>query len=186
MIITLEQLEECAYLSTDKRRLEAIGPLNETLRVYQINTPERISAFLAQVLHESGSFRYLEELASGKDYEYRSDLGNLEKGALAAAHRKNTTTGPFYKGRGWIQITGYYNYVACGKALELDLINDPYLLSTYPYAALSAGWFWNIHNCNSYADIGDFNKTTKIINGGYNGKEERLAFYEHNLHVLTN
>lgn len=184
MLITLDQLEACTPYSSDRVRLEIISPLNETLEKYHINTKARIAAFLAQVTHESGNFKYKEELASGKAYEYRKDLGNLDKAALAAAHRANSTTGKFYKGRGWIQITGYHNYRECSKAFNEDFINNPYMLAEYPYAALSAGWFWNTHNCNSYADVGDFNKTTKIINGGWNGKDERLALYENNLIML--
>ena len=185
MLITLEQLEACTPHSNDRRRIEAIEPLNATLEKYRINTIPRIAAFLAQVTHESGSFKYREEIASGKAYEYRRDLGNLDKAALAAAHRANSTTGKFYKGRGWIQITGYYNYKECSKAFEEDFVNNPYMLSEFPYAALSAGWFWDTHNCNIYADVGDFNKTTRIINGGWNGKEERQSLYINNLKVLT-
>lgn len=185
MLLTLSQLEQCAPHSTDRHRIEAIGPLNETLTRFKIDSVPRIAAFLAQVVHESGSFRYREEIASGKAYEYRRDLGNLDKAAIAAARRNNTTTGVFYKGRGWIQITGYYNYSDCSKAFDEDFVNNPYMLSEFPYAALSAGWFWNTHNCNTYADVKNFNRTTKIINGGWNGKIERLSLYENNLEVLA-
>lgn len=152
-------------------------PLNDTINKYQINTPYRISAFCAQLEVESGSLHYVEEIADGSAYEYRKDLGNLEQEALDAAHKVGKTTGRFYKGHGLIQITGFYNHKECGEALGLDLINHPTLLTQPEYAALSAGWFWNTHNCNALADINMFGKITKVINGGFNGGKERaMAF----------
>ncbi len=152
-------------------------PLCKAMEKYEINTPLRIAAFIAQVTHESGSLRYVEELASGSAYEHRKDLGNLEREALDAAHANHATSGRFYKGHGLIQITGYYNHRLCGKALRIDLISKPKLLCEPEYATLSAAWFWGTHNCNYYASIPDFRRVTKIINGGYNGLEDRLVNY---------
>lgn len=135
---------------------------------FEINTPARQAAFLAQVSHESGSFYYVKEIASGRAYEGRKDLGNTEPG-----------DGPKYKGRGLLQITGRENYGLCGEALKLDLINHPYLLEEQPHSSRSAAWFWSEYkNLNQLADKGDFLKITKRINGGYNGMEDRLACYE--------
>ena len=184
MLITLNQLEKCVPQATDRLRIEAIEPLNSTLEKYNINTRSRIAAFLAQITHESGSFRYVEEIADGSRYEYRKDLGNLQPEALTAAHSVGTTTGKYYKGRGWIQITGFYNYKELSNAIGVDFIHNPDMLCEMPYAALSAGWFWNVHNCNALADVDRFTAITKVINGGYNGKEERLRFYRKNLKVL--
>lgn len=184
MLITLDQLEKCVPQATDRLRIEAIEPLNSTLEKYNINTRSRIAAFLAQITHESGSFRYVEEIADGSRYEYRKDLGNLQPEALTAAHSVGTTTGKYYKGRGWIQITGFYNYKELSNAIGVDFIHNPDMLCEMPYAALSAGWFWNVHNCNALADVDRFTAITKVINGGYNGKEERLRFYRKNLKVL--
>lgn len=159
--------------------LEEILPiLQEKCEKYQINTAKRFSAFIAQLTHESGSFTYVEEIASGKDYEYRKDLGNLEPEALEIAHKNKSTTGKFYKGRGFIQITGFYNYVSCGEGIGLDLKNNPYLLKEYTAAVESACWFWDTHNCNSLADVDDIVKITKVINGGFNGLEAREANYK--------
>lgn len=161
-----------------KSNLEAYYlPLQAALREYQINTPMRIAAFMAQISHESGSLQYSEEIASGSAYEHRDDLGNLRPEALKAAHAQGTTTGKFYKGRGLIQITGYYNYKECGKALGLDLVNHPELLCTIENACRSACWFWNVHGLNDMADVGMFGATTKKINGGFNGAPERLGNY---------
>ncbi len=185
MLIQLEQLEKCIPYANDRLRIAALKPLNTTLEKYQINTLERIAAFLAQITHESGNLHYVEEIANGSAYEYRKDLGNLQQDALNAAHNAGTTTGKFYKGRGWIQITGFYNYKELAKAFNIDCINNPGLIATMPYIALSAGWFWNTHNCNALADVDAFTKITKTINGGYNGKEERLKYYRNNLKILS-
>lgn len=170
--------------TSDTLRRRYLYPLNEAMKAYQINTPHRIAAFLAQIAHESGGFRYVKELADGSAYEYRKDLGNLANEALFIAHSLGTTTGRFYKGRGLIQITGFYNYKACGKALNLDLIYNPELLQLPKYAALSAAWFWETHGCNELADMQLFKKITKRINGGYNGYLDRLNHYERACKIL--
>jgi len=130
-----------------------------------INTKLRICHFLAQILHESGSLQYVREIASGKAYEGRKDLGNTQPG-----------DGVKFKGRGLIQITGRSNYIALGKALGLDLISHPELLETPLNAVKSAIWFWNTHNLNLLADKDDLKSITKRINGGLNGFSEREKF----------
>ena len=142
-------------------------PLNDAMDEFSINTPTRQAAFIAQIGHESGSLRYVRELATGGAYEGRVDLGNVESG-----------DGIKFKGRGLIQITGRVNYVACGLALGEDLIETPELLELPGLAARSAGWFWKTHNCNELADAGNFQKLTKRINGGLNGLADRMAIWE--------
>jgi len=139
--------------------------LNQAMQQAGINTPAREAAFLAQLGHESGSFKYMQELASGKAYEGRKDLGNTSPG-----------DGVKYKGRGPIQITGKANYAAAGKALGIDLVNHPELAATPQVGFQTAAWYWNTHNLNQYADQNtqaSFDKITKSINGGYNGKADR-------------
>jgi putative chitinase len=74
-------------------------------------------------------------------------------------------------------VTFKSNYDACGKALSLDLVNDPDLLLQDQNAARSAGWFWKANNCNSFADKDDIVGLTKRINGGTNGLDNRKARY---------
>ncbi|MBD2327785.1 glycoside hydrolase family 19 protein [Alkalinema sp. FACHB-956] len=136
-----------------------------TMATYKINTPLRQAHFLAQVAHESGSFNYLEELASGEDYEGREDLGNVQEG-----------DGVRFKGRGLIQVTGRHNYRHCGTDLGIDLLANPTRLADPDLACLSAGWFWNREHLNSLADEDDLDNVTLTINGGYNGYEERRDF----------
>src|SRR5688500_5004575 len=85
--------------------------INEAMREFGISTPLRQAAFVAQVCHESGSLRYAREIADGSAYEGRADLGNIKPG-----------DGPRFRGRGLLQITGRANYVRCGAALNMDLL----------------------------------------------------------------
>ena len=165
MQITATELRDILACS-EARANEFCGPLNAAMNQYAINTLLRQSAFLAQIGHESGRLVYVQEIASGKAYEGRKDLGNTQSG-----------DGVKYKGRGLIQITGRTNYKQCGKDLKLDLINHPELLETPTNACLSAAWFWNTHHLNPLADQQLFSSITKSINGGLNGQLDRQALY---------
>lgn len=164
MILLNDLIRLCPY--TKAKQLEKfIGPLNVTMSEFEINNVGRETGFLAQIAHESGGFRYVRELASGEAYEGREDLGNIKPG-----------DGVRFKGRGLIQITGRANYRACAHALGVDLLRHPELLEQPLFAARSAGWFWASHDLNQLADVGDFRRITKIINGGYKGMADRLAY----------
>ena len=118
--------------------------------------------FLAQMAHESGNFRYDEEIASGEAYEGREDLGNTEPG-----------DGVKYKGRGYIQLTGRANYEHYGNKLGVDLVGDPDLAKKPDIAAKVAVAYWNERVDRNAARAGDVRKVTYNINGGYNGLEDR-------------
>jgi putative chitinase len=152
--------------------------LEDAMHEFQINTPQRQAAFLAQIAHESGSMRWLVEIwgptASQGRYEMRYDLGNIAPG-----------DGFKYRGRGLIQLTGRANYKRAAEALGVDLIAQPELLGEPAMACRSAAWFWKTHGCNEVADEGDFEGVSKIINRGdrrspypANGYAERLGFWE--------
>lgn len=134
---------------------------------FQVTTPLRQAAFLAQLAHESVELRHFEELASGEAYEGRQDLGNVIAG-----------DGKRFKGRGPLQLTGRANYLRAGKALGLDLVEHPRRASDADVAFRIAGWFWETHGCNESADCGDFVGITKVINGGLNGIEQRLSYFK--------
>ena len=138
MKITNEFLKEVMPQSTEKNRLKYIEWLNYCMPIYKIDTEKRVAAFIAQIGHESGYLRYSEEIASGKAYEGRRDLGNIYAG-----------DGIKYKGRGLIQITGRYNYAQLSKDLGEDFIKNPELLSTPKYAVQSACWYWNYKKLNN-------------------------------------
>jgi putative chitinase len=152
---------------------EFIEPLNAAMAEFSINTPFREAAFVAQLAHESGEFRYVRELASGEAYEGRKDLGNTEAG-----------DGVRYKGRGLIQITGRANYRALSDYFDVDFVRNPEWLETPEWACRSAAWFWTARGLNELADREDFKLITKRINGGYNGIQERLAYYTKALTVM--
>ena len=187
ILITAQQLQAIMPAASKQRIARFFGPLNATMEEFAITTTARQAAFLAQLGHESGSLRYVEEIASGKAYDGREDLGNASPAAIELAAESDTTPGPFYKGRGLIQITGYYNYRDCSKAMlgNSSLLISPDLLQSDDLACRSAGWFWNSRKLNSFADEGQFETITRKINGGLNGQADRLAFYNRALAVLS-
>ena len=152
--------------------------LNTAMNRYQIVGPKRIAAFIAQIGHESGQLKYVKEIwgptAAQARYESRKDLGNTVAG-----------DGSKYRGRGLIQITGRTNYIICGEALALDLINQPELLEKPQHACMSAAWFWATKGLSTLADAGQFDKITQRINGGQNGAADRQALYARALKVLA-
>lgn len=142
---------------------------------FLIDTPERLAAFLAQVGHESGGFRYCREVwgptPAQSRYEGREDLGNTEPG-----------DGATYLGRGLIQLTGRYNYREMTQLLRKAGFADapnfevhPAELESPKWAALSACAFWDSRGCNRFADNGDFETLTRRINGGLNGFQDRVV-----------
>lgn len=137
MKITNDFLKQVMPQSTEANRQKYIEWLNYFMPKYGIDSDKEVAAFIAQIGHESGYLRYSEEIASGKAYEGRRDLGNIYAG-----------DGIKYKGRGLIQITGRYNYAQLSKDLGEDFIKNPELLSTPKYAVQSACWFWNKNKLN--------------------------------------
>lgn len=147
------------------------GPLTDAMSEYEINTKDRMAAFMAQILHESGMLRYTKEIwgpsAAQVRYEGRKDLGNTEPG-----------DGKRFMGRGLIQTTGRNNYKNTGDALGIDLLSNPEMLETTILATRSAGWFWKNRGLNELADSGKFETITRRINGGINGLEDRERLFD--------
>lgn len=179
----------------DRKKSEAIvNAFNDSCKSWEINTRLRQCAYLAQLAHESGSFRYMHEIWGPTETQklYERDfshawpptnedprnhkayeLGNDKKG-----------DGEKYKGHGPLQTTGKRNHEAVGKVLKLDLINRPELLEIYDNGFQAAGYFWKTHGLNELADHGDFQLITKRINGGLNGYKDRLEFYNKALNTI--
>ncbi|MGE0104122.1 MAG: glycoside hydrolase family 19 protein [Blastocatellales bacterium] len=149
--------------------------LNRVMQIYRIDSPLRASAFLAQLAHESGELRYWEEIwgptPQQMRYEPPSDL---------AARLGNTQPGDGYRfrGRGPIQITGRFNYRKYGNLLGVDIESNPDLASTTQIGFSIAGIYWQNNGLNELADAQDFVAITRKINGGLNGLESRLKYYE--------
>lgn len=174
--ITVELLKKCSpYITTERAKVYA--PILDTyVKRFELNyCVSRLAMFLAQIIHESGCFRYTKELASGVGYEGRKDLGNIFPG-----------DGVKYKGRGLLQITGRANYQEMSMLLSVDLINHPELLESPNLAVASACQWWNKRGAklNKMADRGDIEGVTKVINGGLNGIVERCKLYTHIYHIL--
>lgn len=133
---------------------------------FGIDSTLRKVHFLGQVAHESAAGRYMEEIASGRAYEGRKDLGNTQPG-----------DGVRFKGRGLIQLTGRDNYRRYSRAMYGDdrAVDDPAMVSRLPDAALAAGWFWQENGLNALADRDDIRAVTRRINGGHNGLQDRIV-----------
>ena len=151
-----------------KTRGEAEGLLN----------PHRLSQYLAQLAHESMDFRYDREVWDGKGaqarYDTRTDLGNTPE---------RDGDGFKYRGRTAIQITGKYNTRVFGEWVRSfdpdapDFVKDPDAMNTDPWEGLGPIWYWSTRNLNRYADEGNAEMITKLINGGFNGLGDRLENY---------
>lgn len=153
------------------RAVKWLPHIEAAMAEFEINTPVRQAAFLAQIGHESGGLHWVTELwgptPAQVRYEGRRDLGNVEPG-----------DGYRFRGRGLIQTTGRENFRTVGRVLGVDLELGPERLSEPELAARSAGWYWRSRGLNALADVGDFRRITLRINGGFNGLQDRLARFE--------
>lgn len=156
------------------KRTDYLPFIQQAMQEFEITSYLREAAFLAQLAHESGELRYMEEIASGAAYENRANLGNTQPG-----------DGKRYKGRGPIQLTGRANYTKYGQLLGLDLVNNPTIAATKEVGFRIAGQFWKLNGLNELADQQQFKAITKRINGGYNGLDDRIKYYERAKKVLS-
>ena len=172
--MTPKEIKSIAVHADDKK-IEVYTPLlNQYMHEYRICGKLRESAFIATIIWESGSFKYTREIASGKAYEGRKDLGNIYKG-----------DGERFRGRGLIMVTGRTNYEQVSKALNIDFVANPEILERPEWAVRSACWWWNSRDLNAIADAGDFRKVTRIVNGGYTHLKEREFYYKKALEILV-
>lgn len=182
-MITFAQLKQIVPTISDKAEV-FVPYLNDTMAEYDITTPRQIAAFIAQLAHESGAFKYTTEIASGDAYQGRADLGNIYPG-----------DGRRYKGRGLIQVTGRANYAKVSRVFGHDFVANPELLATPQFAVRSAGWFWQNIKGNGLMSLPEdwrsatkkyspFQYLTWRINGGLNGYAEREQYFLRGLKVL--
>lgn len=183
--LTLHALELIAGKGIDQANARSLMSGLETYGFPKLalGKPHRLAHFLAQVMHESGRFRYDREVwgptAAQKRYEGRTDLGNTVAG-----------DGAKFKGRGPMQVTGRSNYAqftAWARKIDKkapDFTAAPDLLNTDPWEGLSPLWYWETRKLNAKADIGDVRAVTKIVNGGYNGIADRELLYRRAALVL--
>lgn len=145
----------------------------DCINQFGINSPIAIAQFIAQVGVEQEGLRWKRELGA-PDYFNKYDTGELAK-RLGNTPAKDGD-GAKYKGRGYIQLTGLYNYQQLQKATGIDFVNKPELLETEQYSWYSAGFYWKSRKLNDTAH--DVKITTKKINGGYNHLDKRAALFE--------
>ena len=181
--------------------------LSQLLPDYEINTPQRIAAFIAQCSHESGGFMVLQENLNYRPATLRKifpkyfpndEIANQycsrpnKQEAIAnrvyASRMGNgdeaSGDGYRYRGRGLTQLTGKDNYTFFAGSLGISVEEAAEYMGTFEGAAQSACWFWETNNLNQWADKGDILTLTKRINGGTIGLEDRIKHYNHALHVL--
>ncbi len=202
---TLDQLKEIVpknqYIDDWYNALVAILP------EYEIETPLRVAAFLAQCAHESGNFRFIKE---NLNYRWQSlrkvfpkyfpndeiaqryaAMPNRQEAIANRIYANRMGNGPEesgdgfrYCGRGLIQLTGKNNYTNYAMSLEIDVEEASEHLKTFEGCVQSAAWFWDENKLNQFADKKDIITLSKRINGGTIGLEDRIKHYNHALHVL--
>lgn len=164
-IVTESQLKQIGWTNLGTKMMK---DLNDCLNIYDITKLQRIRHFISQCSHESACGLYTKEIASGKHYEGRKDLGNVNHG-----------DGPKYKGAGYLQLTGRNNYQAFSNAINDNRVMEgvDYVAENYPWS--SAGFWWDNNNMNTLCDNGTtVQEITKKVNGGYNGLKERQRYYD--------
>jgi putative chitinase len=179
--------------------------LSNVLPEYEIDSPQRVAAFIAQCTHESGGFKRLKENLNYKweslrkvfpkyfptdelaqEYAHKQDqIANRVYGGRMGNGDESSGDGFRYCGRGLIQLTGRNNYTKFAESIGMDVEEVPSLLETFEGAVKSACWFWKTNNLNQYADSGDILTMTKRINGGTIGLEDRIKHYNHALEVFS-
>ena len=207
MQLTEQQFKE--LFPKNPNAAEWVEAMNDILPDFEIDSPKRVAAFLAQCGHESGGFTTLKEnlnySADGLNNIFPKYFKNAGRDAAAYARQPEKIAnvvyanrmgngdeasgdGWKYRGRGPIQLTGKDNYKAFANDYFDDpetLLNDPDLLIDHiPTSLLAAVWFWQKNKLNALADTGDIKTMTKRINGGFIGLEDRIKHYEHALHVF--
>jgi putative chitinase len=181
-MLTIDQLRRIMPNLAAAKAESLLPYLNAAMAEFGIDTLLRTAAFAAQLAHESGEFRWMEEIwgptSAQKRYEPQTDLskrlGNIEAG-----------DGLRFKGRGPIQLTGRANYSRFGELLGLELIDAPAQAAAPEVAFRIAALFWKSRGLNELAEAGDFREVTRRINGGFNGLEDRLGYYERAKSVLA-
>jgi len=182
--------------------------LSAILPDYDIDTPPRVAAFLAQCAHESGGFNAIQENLNYRPETLMKLFGHHFPGGLAEAqhycsqpnkqeaianriYASRMGNGPESSGDGWafcgrglIQLTGRANYTRFAESMDtpVDQITD--FMQTFEGCVQSACWFWEANNLNDLADAGDIRTMTKKINGGYLGLDDRIHHYQHALQVF--
>lgn len=206
--ITADDLARILPRANEDVLASFVDALNAAMLRFQIVTPARQAAYIAQAAHESSEFTDLDESLYYTNAErvnaiFKKNFDALDVdeawGYLNQPERfanrvyanrlgngdEASGDGWKYRGRGLFQITGAANYAACGRGIGVDLLARPELLIQPQYAALSAAWYFKVNGCNALADLHDIDAITKRINGpAMLGRDERFAYFDKALEVL--
>jgi putative chitinase len=183
---------------------------NETFDRFGISTPVQQASWIGQCGHECGNFKILEENLmyraatllklfprtpkrawgftpeEAAAYERQPQrIANRIYGNRMGNRDEASGDGWRFRGSGFLQLTGHANFYHAGQALGEDFVMQPELVRTPKYAAMTAGWFWQTHKLNQYADTRDFLMMTKKINGGTIGLDDRIKHINHALDILN-
>lgn len=202
-LISEEQLKQVVPNLPADKCAAYLPCLLQAVQEFEINSPMRVAAFIAQTAHESAGYRtFIENLNYSAEALTRVWPSRFPK-EVAVTYARNpekianrayasrigngdeaSGDGWRFRGRGAIQVTGRSNYQACGVGLGLDLFTSPELLEQPLHAFRSAAWFWKSRNLNTLADKDDIVGITEVINGGLNGLEERKNYYNQAKSIL--
>jgi putative chitinase len=204
-MFTVEQLKQ--MIPGNENAANWHDAMMRLLPSYEINTTRRIAAFIAQCAHESGNFRTLKENLNYKweslrkvfpKYFPTDELAkqyaanpNKQQAIANRVYANRMNNGPEESGDGWkyagkglIQLTGKHNYQSFADSIDTPIEQVPEYLLTFEGAVQSACWFWETNGLNKWADAGDIEKVSKIINGGTHGMEDRIQRYNSALRIL--
>lgn len=204
MEVTLDQLQQL-FPSTSGSVLDSyVKPLNDTLAAYSIDTPQRVSMFVAQIGHESGGFKFTSENlnysaqrllqvfpshfhgVNANDYAHNPEkIANRIYASRMGNGDEDSGDGWSFKGRGLIQLTGRSYYTEFGDSGGKSPEEVANYLETPEGAADSAGWYWNKMNLNAPSDNEDVVTATKEINGGTLGLAERQRLYSEAITLMS-
>lgn len=187
---------------------EVLEQIPTVMEKFKIDTPLRLSHFLAQCAHESGNFKFVQEnlnysapglmnvfkkyfpnITLAKQYERKPNaIGNKVYANRMGNGDENSGEGSKYKGRGYIQLTGKSNYAAFDKFVDEDIVENPDIVAT-KYPLLSAAWFWDSRKLNAVSDGGSTDevvtKVTKLVNGGTHGLADRISKFKIFYNILN-
>ena len=202
MIITSDKLKQ--IIPTNKNIDEWCASLNKLLPLYEIDTTKRVAMFIGQCAHESGNFTTLTEnlyyrpealmrswptrfpsMAIAEQYAMKPEMiANRAYCDRMGNGSEASGDGWKYRGKGLIQVTGHDNTMNFAKTKNMTAEQAAEYLITFDGAVESGCWYWKVNNINPWCDSGDVEKVTKIINGGYNGLEDRKSKYALAMKVL--
>jgi predicted chitinase len=179
MSLTADSLADAMENSNGVDYAALFPAVNQCLLECDCTTVERAAMWFGQVGEESGGLRWMEEIASGAEYEGRSDLGNTSPATAGDS-----------KGRGPIQVTGRHNYTQLSQwAFDNGLVpsptffvDDPEQLASDQYGFMGVTWYWTTQRpMNDAADARDIVRATKYVNGGTHGLDDRTHRWQHAL-----